>query len=183
MGKKTPPPPPWFSVLRYQREALGLTGLTIPFLVGMTFESLQPEQLEEQALYTELTSLLFSFRDATPASHCVVIAECDTLYQPVVALYPTSARREDCEGVAASTEAETRLYVQRGYFQRRDWSIDSAIEWLWDRFGRPLIRGEFSFQKTEEPMRGEYVGFNAQDREFLKRAREWRPTSNSSVTW
>ena len=179
MGTATPSPPDWFSLLRYQREAKRLTGLTIPFLVGAAFESCRPDALEEQALYAELNALLLSFRDATPASHCVIIAECTTLYEPVAALYPSIARREDCEGLADSSGVAVRLYVQHGYFRRKEWSLASAIGWLWDRFGETLVRGEFSFHKAEDASHGEYAGFDAKDREYLEKARRWHASSGT----
>src|SRR5205823_3788329 len=72
----------------YQRSR-GRTGLTIPFLVGATHKPTTYEPIEEGAAFTELTSLLVSFRDVTPHSHCVVMAECVDLLEPIAALYPS----------------------------------------------------------------------------------------------
>jgi hypothetical protein len=72
-------PPIWLPLLQYQRER-GRTGLTIPFLIGAAEPWNWPGAMEESAAFAALSSLLLSFRDATPDGHSVVIAECVDLH-------------------------------------------------------------------------------------------------------
>lgn len=159
MTRADAPPPSWLPLLRYQR-ARGRTGLTIPFLIGFDW----PGALEESAAFAALSSLLLSFRDATPHRYSVVISECvDDLHEPIVALYPQRHRQADCEGLPEPSGA-TKLYVQRQYFNGKKRTVESLLEAFWDRFGHHLARAEFSFHN------GRYAPFDADDRLFVERA-------------
>jgi hypothetical protein len=153
----------WLRLLQYQR-ARGRTGLTVPFLIGASWESTRTDAIDEDTAFCELSSLLLALRDARPTLHSVVIAECGDLHQPIAALYPQGQARSDCEGLPDQSGAATRLYVQRSYFQGRKCHFDSAVGFLWNRLGGTLTRAEFSFRE------GRYAPFDPEDRLFIERA-------------
>lgn len=73
--------------------------------------------------------MLVSFRDDTPHSHRVVIAECVDLREPIAALY-LSGRRADCHPIDNHSSRTTLLYLQGRYFHGAKRNIESAIEEL-----------------------------------------------------
>jgi hypothetical protein len=138
--------------------------LTIPFLFGTYEVPSASNAIEESAAFGALSSLLLSFRDATPEDHSVVIAECVDLREPIVALYPPAHGRSDCEALPGRAGGAPKLYVQRPYLRTKKPSVDSVLEVFWGRFGNHLTCGEFSFRANH------YSRFNAQDRLFIERA-------------
>jgi len=163
-----PAPLDWFPLLRYQRVR-AKTGFTIPFLIGAAREARLALVREgrEHALFSEVNSLVLRFRDDTPSSHWVFVEECNELKQPLAALYEPGTARPGCEGLVTRAGTTPQLYVHRDYFHRKDGSIESAIQRLWDLSAAPLMQGHFSFRD------GHYESFNDEDRVLIENARKW----------
>jgi hypothetical protein len=159
--------PLWLYLLRYQRYALGKTGLTIPFLVGAA----QPQThsgLVESDAYVAMATLLTAFRDQVPRPYRISISECNLLHVPVVSLCEPNYSPPDCQGLFDPSGRET-LLVERAYFaKRKHVNIEAAIEGLLALVIQALSIGRFSFRE------GQYVAFSSTDLKFIEDARQWR---------
>ena len=122
--------------------------------------------MEENVALAALTALLVSFRDETPRSHGVAIAECGNLHQPIAALYEP-AGRADCDPIAGASAGAPLLYVQGRYFQGAKRTIDPALDRLWEMLGEHLIRCKFSFRD------GAYRRLGAEERDYLEGGERW----------
>lgn len=154
--------PDWYRLLKFQRET-GKTGLTIPFLVGASIHS-QALPEDENQVFGQLSGLILSLRDETPAEHVVVISECTELREPIAALYSAGHKQDGCDGVVPMS-GKTRLFVQRKYFESRERTVDSAVDRLWKMLGEHVVDRRFSFRD------GSYAPFSSVDLAFLEKAR------------
>jgi len=158
--------PLWLYLLRYQRHALGKTGLTVPFLIGSGQQHTHGG-LDNSDAYAAVVTLLTDFRDQVPSPYRISISECNQLHVPIVALCGPGYSPPDCKGVVDASGRET-LLVERSYFSKRKHAnIESAIEGLLTLVTEALTTGSFSFRL------GQYVAFNSEDLRFIEDARRW----------
>jgi hypothetical protein len=121
-------------------------GLTLQFLLG----ALRVPTGATASLSgpIELTRLLESMRDETPASHCVRIAECDRLRQPVAMLL----RLPYQPGVGFASLPSPRsgrvsLYVSQQFLADASGGVNTAAGTLWEIVGPYISTGHFSFSE------------------------------------
>ena len=158
--------PLWLYLLRYQKYALGKTGLTVPFLIGSGRQQ-TPSGLDKNDAYYAVSALLTDFRDQVPSSHRISIRECNELHVPVVALCESGYSPPDCKGLVNASGRET-LLIEGAYFaKKKHANIESAIEGMLALVIDALTSGSFSFRQ------GQYIAFNPADLQFVEDARRW----------
>jgi hypothetical protein len=145
---------PSIKLLKKQR-ARGLTGFTIPFLIGASRKPVGNKLYDEHQCYGEFVDLLNLFHRAS--GFHIGISECVTIKQPVVALYASQKLAED---YGLQVIQSSSLFASSKYQKKQ--KLDSLMEQLWRLSETPILQGKFSFEK------GEYIEFTTEDIRFIE---------------
>lgn len=153
----------WFDLLLLQRKK-GLTGRTLPFLVGACRTPPGSAPANQDDAFFELGRLLEHMRDADPKSHVVRIATCVDLGQPLAALYPRDEPMNQTELVRSRFDGRHALFVERCY--RGNGDLNHVLETLWEHLAGHIAAGRYSFRN------GAYAPFHEEDLAFIAEANE-----------
>lgn len=150
-------------LLKKQREK-GLTGFTIPYLIGACRSPIGKIYDDEYQNYSEFVDLLKFFQGLSHAPNAYIcISECVKLKEPVAAFYKSSAQTQEYGvEIISSIGITSALFASSQY--HCDQSFDSLVDKLWELSRDPLSHGKFSFEK------GEYTEFTASDITFIEAA-------------
>lgn len=152
--------PSWLKLLLLNKRF----GLTFPFLIGALREPPGATTVADTAR-DELTKLLKSMRDDTPASHVIRIAECDRLHQPVAAPIPRGySPGVGFTAIPSRTSERVSLYVSKQYLVGVLQSIDAVSDSLWNVIAAPVAERHFSFYE------GAFHRFDDRDLGFIRDA-------------
>lgn len=147
-------------ILRKQRER-GLTGFTMPYLIGSLRDPVGNTSGDERQDYQEFIELLQFFQSLEHIPQCYVgISECVELKQPVVALYDSLDKINgySLELIEAHNGSST-LYASSEYHKKG--SFDDLANMLWSLSEKHILIGDFSFE------RGQYSKFTDADKNFI----------------
>lgn len=114
----------WFRLLETYKQD-GHVGLTLSFLIG-ALRTPVGTLADDDTSRSELLLLLRRMRDETPKGLYVRIAECQTLHQPIAALFPGDpmAGSPSAGDLVVGDSSPSRLHAWPQYFDDETRSVD-----------------------------------------------------------